>query len=148
MGAHNCGKHRGHKRNCADIPDKDQEIHKEKKGEIGKACFFGICHAPLNYINWCGIYSSEMQGFRTLLVCVLLALALSGAYAEHLLMGVKASCWKQVIRPDESVDANIVIENDSNTAFQDVNVFWYVEDPSGKIISSGALYLDFREKGI
>lgn len=87
-----------------------------------------------------------MRGLKILLVCIFLALALSGAYASHLLGGVSASCWKQVIRPDEGVDANIAISNDTNTAFQDVNVSWYVEDPSGKTISSGALYLDFREK--
>ncbi len=87
-----------------------------------------------------------MRGLRVLLVCIVLVLALSGAYATHLVGGVKVSCWKQVIRPDEGVDANIVITNDTNTSFQDVNVSWYVEGPSGEIISSGTLYVDFREK--
>lgn len=86
-----------------------------------------------------------MRGLKVLLVCIVLALALSGAYANHLLGGVKVSCWKQVIRPDEGLDANIAITNDTNISFQDVNVSWHVEDPSGKAVSGGALYVDFRE---
>src|SRR3989338_9669257 len=74
--------------------------------EITLACFLALYKRSLknlaewcgkqrlpkktNYINWCGIYSCGMRGLKILLVCIFLALALSGAHANHLLGGVSA----------------------------------------------------------
>ena len=84
-----------------------------------------------------------MGKLRFLALCILLVAVLSfGAGASNgLLGGFSASCWKQVIRPDESVDANIVISNASEEALADINVFFWVEDPAGNSRDEGAIYI-------
>ncbi len=88
-----------------------------------------------------------MRKLRFLVLCMLLIAVLSPAAAlsNGLLGGFSTSCWKQVIRPDESVDANIVISNASEEALADVNVFFWVEDPAGNSRADGEIHINLKK---